>query len=268
MPDAAAIVDVLAAARDAWPGVEVDAASFAAHLERIGCTGDELGRRRGTDLYLACACAAGDTAAIAAFEAAFFPEVKRAAARTRSQAHNIAEVEQRMRRVLFVAEPGRPAAIAEYAGRGGLRGWVKVIATRELLHLARRGKREVGVDDASLFDALASASDPELGYIRELYREAATRALRSALEALTDHDRSLLRYVVLDGFTVDQLGVLLGVHRATAARRVARIRESILERTRSGLATALGIADAELDSVIRLVSSRVDVSLDRILGEK
>jgi RNA polymerase sigma-70 factor, ECF subfamily len=76
----------------------------------------------------------------------------------------------------------------------------------------------------------------------------------------------LLRYSVIDGWNVDRIAELYGVHRATAARRVAAAREQLGESIRAELAARLEISTDEVDSIVRLVQSRVDVSLARLLG--
>jgi RNA polymerase sigma-70 factor, ECF subfamily len=55
------------------------------------------------------------------------------------------------------------------------------------------------------------------------------------------------------------------VHRATAARWLTDARERLGEIIRTELAARLQIAAEEVDSIVRLVQSRVDMSLDRLL---
>lgn len=58
---------------------------------------------------------------------------------------------------------------------------------------------------------------------------------------------------------------LYGVHRATAARWLADARAALGDAIRGELAGRLRIAASEVDSIVRLVQSRVDMSLDRLL---
>lgn len=53
------------------------------------------------------------------------------------------------------------------------------------------------------------------------------------------------------------------MHRATAARWVAAVREQLGERIREELARRLRV---DVDAIVHLVRSRVDVSLERVLG--
>jgi RNA polymerase sigma-70 factor (ECF subfamily) len=70
---------------------------------------------------------------------------------------------------------------------------------------------------------------------------------------------------VIDGWTIDRIGALYGVHRATAARRIAAARDELGAAIRTELAARLAISIDEVDSIVRLVQNRIDVSLERLL---
>ncbi|HET9988029.1 MAG TPA: hypothetical protein VFQ65_05910 [Kofleriaceae bacterium] len=55
------------------------------------------------------------------------------------------------------------------------------------------------------------------------------------------------------------------MHRATAARWVAAARDLLAEGIRAEIAGRLAIDPREVDSLIELVRSRIDISLERIL---
>ncbi len=71
---------------------------------------------------------------------------------------------------------------------------------------------------------------------------------------------------MVNGWSVDRIGALYGVHRVTASRWVAAAREQLGAAIRSELASRLAISVDEVDSIVRLVQSRVDLSLERLLG--
>lgn len=259
----------LAEARAAWPGIAVEPTDFVRHLgTRLGpdTTLDQLEHVRGADVYLALACARGDDGAIARFEDTYFQEIARAGSKSRAGDDIVNEVRSRLRRILFVAEGERPAAVAEFAGRGDLRGWLRVTATREVVHAIRRAGKHVAVGDDALFDVLSPGTDPELAYIRELYRAELQGAFADALGALSARQKSLLRYQLVDGLNIEAIGALHGVHRSTVARWITEARDLIAARTREELARRLGASEPEVDSIIRLVRSRLDVSLERMIG--
>ena len=81
----------------------------------------------------------------------------------------------------------------------------------------------------------------------------------------SSHDRHLLSQHLVAGLSIDKLGAVLGIHRATAARRIARAKELLVAETRRQLAIKLKLDDHELDDVIGLVMSRLDVSIGKLL---
>jgi len=260
----------LAAAQGAWPRFTISSGTFGAELaRRLGdaASPEVIAHVRFADVYIAVACCDGNAAAIVACEDAVLRHVDAAGVHVRATPDQVNEVRARVRRILFVDEPGRPAATREFSGRGDLRGYVRVIATRELIRLVNRERREVHVDDATMFDALVPHSDPELSIMRERYRGDVDLAMRLALASLDEKSRALLRYSLIDGWSIDRLGQLYGVHRATAARWIADARDLLGERIRSELASRLAMETGDVDSIVRLVQSRVDMSLERLLKE-
>jgi RNA polymerase sigma-70 factor (ECF subfamily) len=268
---AAALADALAAARAAWPGIAVDDGAFLAHLaEKLAedppaADDPPLGRLRPADLYLARACAGADPAALAAFEARYFPEVEAALRHIDLAPTLIDDAEQIVRDTLFAPRPGERPRIAEFAGRGDLRKWVRSTALRAALKLIKKEGRSLPLEDEAMEALPAPADDPELAYLKERYRAEFKAVFQAALAALSDRDRTLLRRHVLDGLTIDELAPLYGVHRATAARWVAQVRADLLSATQRGLRERLRVGETELASVMRLARSQLDVSLERFL---
>jgi len=252
-------------AAETWPALRpIDPAAFRAYVAARAPEGTELASLPLADLYLACACASGDPAALAAFEQHYLREVAIAAAKLRAAPGVVDEARQVVRDVLFVGKTGTPA-IASYAGRGDLRGWVRVIAMREVMRLCDRDRREVTTGDEELLDALSPAADPELEQLKTTYRVEFAEAFRDAVLGLTPRERTLLRHQAIDGLGVEAIGKLYKVHHSTAARWLVKAREQVLERTHERLAAKLRLSQAEVDSVMRLIRSRIDVSIERLL---
>ena len=256
-------------ARAAYPDLALDPARFAAELgRRLGALASpvQLASVRAAHVHLAVACAAGDPVAVRRCEDELFDEVDHAAARVRARPDQADDVRGRLRQLLFTSEPGRQAGLAAFSGRSDLRSYIKVIATRELVKRVAQDRRVVPLAD-DVAEALAAVADgPELAVLRERYRDDVRLAIRAAITALPDAARALLRYSVVDGWSVDRIGALYGVHRATAARRVAAARDELATAIRGALAARLSITVDEVDSIIRLVQSRIDLSLERLLG--
>jgi RNA polymerase sigma-70 factor (ECF subfamily) len=266
-----ALDDAVAAARAEWPGLALAPERFRQHLaERVpeGTGADELARAVCVpDLFLACACALSVDGAALAFEKRYMPVVAAAAGRVGGSAEMIDEVKQIVREILFVGAGSSRPAIADFSGRGNLHAWVRVIATREALRLLRRDKGRVSVQDEGLYAVLAPSEegDPQLDHLKERYRAEFRKAFLAAVAGLPRRERTALRLHVLDGLSIDEIAPLYRVHRSTAARWLTRARELLLEGTRAGLMRELGLATAEVDSVIRLIQSNLDVTLSGVL---
>jgi len=269
--DTTALADLLdrhaQVSHDTFPAVTVTDDRFGSELaRRLGddASVERIARVRADHVYLAIACASGDEVAIRLFEAAFLDEIDACAVRVRATPDQASEVRGNLRRILFVSEPGRPAALLAYAGKGDLRGYVKVMATRDLIRLVGKGRRELGVDDEVL-EKLSPADDPALAYLRDRYRADVDVAMRAALVALAEQPRALLRYSLIDGWSIDKIGTLYGVHRATAARWLTAARDELGAGIRAELARRLAIPVDDVDSIVRLVQSKIDVSMERLL---
>src|SRR5205823_12308411 len=102
-----------------------------------------------------------------------------------------------------------------------------------------RARRETPVDPDVLGEG--TAIDPVLAQLKQRYRDEFGEAFRQAAAALTPRERTLLRYRFLDGLSIDEIGVLHRVHRATVARWIAAIREALFEATRERLGSRLAI---------------------------
>ena len=72
---------------------------------------------------------------------------------------------------------------------------------------------------------------------------------------------------ILDNVSIDGLSVVFGVHRATAARRVAVARRKVLESVRALLSVEGRLTTREVTSLVWSVASRQEISLEtRIRG--
>ena len=260
----AALARGLAAAREMWPEVEFDGAGFAAFVaERLAGGAPAavaLERLFLADLALAGACARGDSAAIQVLDRVMSEQVSAAADLSRAGAAVRDEAAQVVRTLLLVRRAERPPAILDYAGRGPLGGWLRITAAREVVRLLRGSRREVELGD-HLVDGEATASDPVLSGLKHRYRRELADAFHTVLGELGPRDRTLLRYQLVDGLSIDDIAALYRVHRATAARWLARIRDDLVEATRRLLAEKLGMGDDEVVSVLRLVQSELDISV-------
>jgi RNA polymerase sigma-70 factor (ECF subfamily) len=135
------------------------------------------------------------------------------------------------------------------------------MATRQALRRQCRARREQATDDDDLWQHLVSAEPRMFDHAKEFYRREFKRAFETALRALPDREKTLLRQQYLDRATLDELALLYRVHRATAARILGRARDLVLASTRDRLMAELDVPSQELDSILRMIWSRIEVSL-------
>lgn len=261
---------LLLAGRAAWPELRLADDEILRHLaERLPEGSDMLGALDGihpADLHLACSCVLGRPRALETFERHCFAALPAVLSRFSGNSEFHDEVKQAVRERLFVCKPGGKPRIEDYSGRGSLAGWVRVVAVRLAVDLLRqRGKQPTAVED-DVLQTLATEADAELRMLAERYREEVKTAFRESFAALSAAERNLLRLHHLDGLTIDDLAAMKRLHRSTVARRIARCCELVAANTHRILVERLGIAPSQVDSVMRLVRSQLDLSLDRWLG--
>jgi RNA polymerase sigma-70 factor (ECF subfamily) len=256
----------LAEARRTWEGVDVPRERFVAYVDARVSDDAPLTELVLVDLYLACACAGGDSAAIRAFEKAFGADAEAAFARHHGRGVSSRDLRQLLRDRLFA--PPEPK-ITAYAGRGSLRSWLRITLVRMRIDAERRraARPEEPQLDAGVM-APDSALDPELLHMKRHYREAFVAALEAALASLAPRDRNLLRLKLRDDLGTGQIAAAYGVHRATAKRWLADVRQRLLTATRAEMRTRLDANTAEVESALRMLDSQLDVSVGRMLGDE
>jgi RNA polymerase sigma-70 factor (ECF subfamily) len=221
-------------------------------------------RCRADELAIAYAASTGSDAAIVELERRFGTALRAACARFEGAGHTTDDLLQIARAKLFVARSDESPTIARYNGQGSLESWLRVIAVRMFIDLGRRKDRarETAADGV---DAVVPA-DLGLDLVKAEYREAIATAMSTAAHQLPPGDRHLLRQHFVFGLSVDQLAAVLGVHRATAARRIVRAKDAFAARTRELVAQTLSLDEGELADVFGLVASKLDLSIRRLLA--
>lgn len=219
------------------------------------------------DLVLAYACSRGNRDALSAFDSEFGRDYDAVASKLRLDDARRSDARQQLWQRLFVGDGG-PPKILEYRGRGRLRHWFRVLASRFLLNEIRRGKRERLILESEHGElGIVSERDPELALLEQTYRQQFRAALHESLRALKPDERNALRCHYLHAMSVDRMAEVFGVHRATAARRVVHAREELLRLTRDRLRQALGADTEELNSVIRRAQAQSSMSVARLLEQ-
>jgi RNA polymerase sigma-70 factor (ECF subfamily) len=261
------IADIIARGRARHPQVAAPSEALEP-LVRQRLDGEEnTDQLDAEELFLACACALGDSTAITAFERRYFDVIPAALSRLSLGRDEIAEVEQTMRMRLFVADPehGAVPRVVSYAGHGRLGGLLRVAAVRAGLNLLRdRGRLDASAAD-DLEEVPIAADNPELAKLKAQQRTAFKAAFTDAVASLTPRERSLLDLAIVKRTGIDKLAAIYGVHRATAARWVTSARDNLTRAVHRMLGDRLGVRGGELDNLLPLVESQVELSLERLL---
>lgn len=251
-----------ARATAAWPEFAVAPQAFAAHLCTIFGSGSPIAAQLSAccadDLLLCVACLQGNERALRAFEAEYGSVMLRAARHGGSSEAN--DVVQVMRERLFV---GPSPKLATYRGSAPLGRWLRVACQRLAIDFARKSGRELEFEDQKIAGAMKDDLHDDL--LKEEYRAAFRAAFEEAMSLLEPRGRTLLRLHLLHGSSIDELARMNNVHRATAARWLAKARDDVRDATRRGLAARLGANHSDLDSIMALIRSRLDVTITRHL---
>ncbi len=257
-------------AHQTYPALEIDDRDLVQTIASRAPEGDVtnyLEHCHAGDLAVATLASRGSQEAISELERTHRGTIEATCRRFAGPGQTADDLRQILRAKLFVAEPGKRAKIADYAGQGFLENWLRVTAVRVFLDLTKRKDRtreSSAADDDIL--ALPNPSDLALDVVKAEYRSAVAAAMHAGAQRLEPGDRHLLRQHFVQGLSIDQLGAVLGIHRATAARRITRAREALVTETKAELAARLKLGDEELDEVLGLVMSRLDVSIAKLLA--
>jgi RNA polymerase sigma-70 factor (ECF subfamily) len=216
------------------------------------------------ELVLAAACLHGDAGAIRVFHKEMFERVDRVLARLGISGPDADDVKQDVRTKLLVAAEG-DAKLALYHGTGPLAHWVASVAGREALGAIRKRKPTEAIGDD---DFLADASDdPQLQALKTRHGADFKQAFQAAVAELEPRDRAILRALIVDDRSVNEIATVYGIHRVTASRWVSEVRQNLLVRTRNQLRDRLALDASSLESAIRMLDSNLELSLYRLLAD-
>jgi RNA polymerase sigma-70 factor len=272
-----ALLSAWSTARVAWLHVELAAPIFAQHLAerwpRDQAPDLRFSALNTGDLYLAAACLHRCPNAVASFEAAYLSQLPSILSTLRLTPAMVADVGQELARRLFTAPEDELPKIAEYAGRGALLMWVRAAALRLALNqldnaAVRKQAADVDVDkllDTGRANNNAERTGPDLAFIKNHDRALVRECLQSVLGALSKEHRTLLRLYFLDGLTVEEIGKIYKLNKSTVSRRLTEVRRLLGSQMRQELARRLKLRPSEIDSLVDLVCSQLNLSLPGLL---
>ena len=235
---------------------------------------DEL---QADDLCLIIACERGDEHAWNDLVERFTTTV-RSAARSASSNEDAAEdLAQSIWAELYglrTRKDGAPASkLAYYSGRGSLAGWLRAVVGQLAVDTFRKQSRLVQTEedadldrlahDASLGEGqavLASIPTPEESMSNRFAQADMQQALNTAVQELAAEDRLLVKLYYFDNLRLREAGAVLGVHEATASRRLTRIQTDLRKRVAKILIDERGWTQMETEKSFAEVAQHLDIA--------
>ena len=254
----------------AWPALEVEPGRFAEHVAKVApadATSQTLAVLSGEGLALCVACLEGCAPAIAIFESVYLAPLARVLQKMEGGRELAQDTLQKLRSQFFAPEMDQPSAFFSYSGRGALAVWLKVVAVRAAQKLRRGAGNHEGTSE-ELAAMPAPEADPELRFMKLQHRHHFKACFQGALEALGAREKSVLRMSLVEGLSIDDIGRVYDVHRATAARWLTTARETLVSDCRARLAGQLKVKEEELDELMGAVRSNLSISLGVGLSSK
>ena len=238
------------------------------------------------DLCLVIACERGDQSAWGDLFEGYGTTVRsaaRAASSNEGMADDVAQSIWADLHVLKVREDGKPAGkLAYYSGAGSLGGWLRAVVGQLAIDQHRRQSRLVQTEEDADLERLAhdadgesdgvgafhSAPGPEESLANTMASADVEKALGRALADLDDEDRLLMKLYYFDGLRLREAGAVLGVHEATASRRLTRIHGEVRERVESILMKEHGWTKSEATRSLAEVAAHLQTEVEPMLAAK
>lgn len=247
------------------------------------------------DLCLIIACERGDQTAWSDLVERYGATVKSAARHAASNEDAAEDVAQSIWAELHglrARADGRPSGkLAYYSGRGSLGGWLRAVVGQLAVDQHRKQGRLVQTEEDADFDRLAREShegegavgsqrrdaDPEHALANRRAARDVEKALAQAIDGLEAEDRLLVKLYYFDGLRLREAGAVLGVHEATASRRLAKAHAEVRRRveallmkehgwTRNETARSLAEVAAHLETDMELMLTRESVAGESSAG--
>jgi RNA polymerase sigma-70 factor (ECF subfamily) len=235
------------------------------------------------DLCLIVACERSDEQAWSDLVSQFGATVRsaaRSASSNEDAAEDLAQSIWAELHGLRIRDDGRPSGkISYYSGRGSLGGWLRAVVGQLAIDQHRKSSRLVQTEVDADFDRLArethdgeesfssasAASDPESALAERRAAADVETALGRAIGDLAPEDRLLVKLYYFDGLRLREAGAVLGVHEATASRRLARVHVEVRERVQELLMNEHGWTQSETKRALSEAALNLDSDLELML---
>jgi len=234
------------------------------------------------DLCLIVACERGDEGAWSDLVEGHGSTVRsaaRSASSNEDAAEDLAQSIWAELHGLKTRDDGRAAGkLAYYSGVGSLGGWLRAVVGQLAIDQHRKQARFVQTEEEPEMDRLSRSShqseqvfaaNPALNPEESLASERAgahvEQALTRAIAKLAADDRLLVKLYYFDGLRLREAGAVLGVHEATASRRLSRVHTDLRQQVAEILMNEHGWTKSETDRSLAEVTSHLEVDLEPLV---
>jgi RNA polymerase sigma-70 factor (ECF subfamily) len=263
----ARLLDLCNRGRAAHPGLEVGDEAFVAHVAKCGAHIDTSSEVHAEDLFLVCACLAGDANAVDRLRKVAKSALAGHLSRISGALAMSDEIEQRLWNDVLVDDGDGPK-LGRFAGRGPIGAWMGVIGQRHALLILRHERLQLRLRDEAAAEVAVVADDAAMAVMKRRYREQLNGAVAGALASLSDRDKTLYRMHFVDRLTLETIGRAYGVHHSTVLRWLANTRKRVIEETKVRLRATLLVSSADFDSIARLLLSQLDIDISSAFSRR
>ncbi len=244
---------------------------------------DFIDKLQADDLCLIVACEQGNQKAWSDLVERYSPTV-RSAARAASSGEEAAEdlaqsIWAELHGLRFRAD-GKPAGkLAYYSGRGSLAGWLRAVVSQLAVDQHRKQSRLVQTEEDADFDRIlqhgqeesiwsghGETANPELEISKKLAGAEIQKALASSIQQLSAEDRLLVKLYYFDGLRLREAGAVLGVHEATASRRLTRVHAELRQQVERILVEEEGWTKPETERAFSEVALHLEGDIEPLLA--
>ncbi|HKE56037.1 MAG TPA: sigma-70 family RNA polymerase sigma factor [Pyrinomonadaceae bacterium] len=237
------------------------------------------------DFCLIVACERGDEKAWNELVVRFTATVRsaaRSASANEDQAEDLAQSIWAELYGLRTRKDGSPASkLAYYSGRGSLAGWLRAVVSQLAVDTFRKQSRLVQTEEDSDLDRLVQEvpgdgqavlpvgiQNPEQVIVNRFAESDMREALQKSVAELPASDRLLVKLYYFDNLRLREAGAVLGVHEATASRRLNRIQGELRQRVSEILISERGWTKSETERSFAEVAQNLDADLETLLSNR
>jgi len=243
---------------------------------------DFIDKLQADDLCLIVACELGSQKAWTDLVERFSATVRSAARSASSNEEGAEDLAQSIWAELHglrVREDGKPAGkLAYYSGRGSLAGWLRAVVAQLAIDQHRKQSRLVQTEEDADFDRIiqhgedenswsghGTAPNPEQQISTKLTGAQLQKALATAVKQMSAEDRLLVKLYYFDGLRLREAGAVLGVHEATASRRLTRVHSELRQQVEKLLIEQEGWTKSEAERAFSEEALNLEADIEPLL---